>query len=317
MLDIGPYAGRSVDWVAVVDAPYLRDLIAEGIGSDAFRAAAAAALARRGRLPETEPARPEGVVKLSDNELEADPGPPTTWAHWFAASNGRAADDGTRGYRTKALLSRPSSWIVLVALLAIFARSWAMRQEPAPPPLAASPVRSAQATSNDSAAAHTGTAPVATAVRAALALRPGREARENDAPSQPEPAGVETPTTDTTPPPCGARIPGAIPAASAADFLDTFQAVEFKVVGTKDTGKVTFLNSHEPYQGHFYVAIFPSDYELYPAHPALHFRDRCIVVQGTIERFRGVPQIVLRGPEDVRVVDEPVAVGGKSTDGRR
>jgi hypothetical protein len=121
-------------------------------------------------------------------------------------------------------------------------------------------------------------------------------------------SSIVTATTSTgapvgTPPPCGARIPGAIPAESAADFLDTHQAVEFLVVGTKDTGKVTFLNAHEPYQGHFYVAIFPSDYDLYPAPPAQYFRGRCIVVQGRIERYRGAPQIVLRGPEDVRVVE--------------
>jgi hypothetical protein len=121
-------------------------------------------------------------------------------------------------------------------------------------------------------------------------------------------SSIVTATTSTgapvaTQPPCGARIPGAIPAESAADFLDTHQAVEFLVVGTKDTGKVTFLNAHEPYQGHFYVAIFPSDYDLYPAPPAQYFKGRCIVVQGRIERYRGAPQIVLRGPEDVRVVE--------------
>lgn len=106
-----------------------------------------------------------------------------------------------------------------------------------------------------------------------------------------------------TPPPCGARVAGAIPASAAGDFVDTYQAVEFEVVKTKDTGKVTFLNSHDPYQGHFYVAIFPTDYALYPEPPALYFRGKCIVVQGTIELYRGVAQMVLRSPDDVRVVD--------------
>lgn len=116
--------------------------------------------------------------------------------------------------------------------------------------------------------------------------------------------------------PCDERVPGAVSAAAAKDLVDTFQAVAFDVVRTKDTGRVTFLNSHDPYQGHFYVAIFPTDYDKYPAPPAIHFRGRCIVVQGTIELYRGAPQMVLRGPEDVRIVDDdggaPIDVGGVS-----
>jgi len=107
-----------------------------------------------------------------------------------------------------------------------------------------------------------------------------------------------------TQPPCGARAEGAIPAESAGDFADTFQAVEFRVVRTKDTGRVTFLNSHDPYQGHFYVAVFPGDYDEFPEPPANHFRDECIVVQGTIELYRGTPQIVLRSADDVRILED-------------
>lgn len=107
-----------------------------------------------------------------------------------------------------------------------------------------------------------------------------------------------------TPAPCGARMAGAIPAESAADFVGTFQAVEFRVVRTSDTGRVTFLNSHDPYQGHFYVAIFPGDYGEFPAPPAIHFQSKCIVVQGSIELYRGTPQIVLRSAADVRLVED-------------
>ncbi len=103
--------------------------------------------------------------------------------------------------------------------------------------------------------------------------------------------------------PCGARVAGAIPADAAGDHVDTFQAVEFEVVRAKDTGKVTFLNSHDPYQGHFYAAVFPTDYADFPAPPADFLAGKCIVVQGRIELYRGAPQIVVRGADDVRVVD--------------
>ena len=106
--------------------------------------------------------------------------------------------------------------------------------------------------------------------------------------------------------PCGARVPGAIPADSASDFLDSFQAVEFEVLRGKDTGKVTFLNSRDPYQGHFYVAIFPGDYAQFGGAPAQHFMNRCIIVHGLIETYRGSPQIVLRDAADLRVVERDI-----------
>jgi micrococcal nuclease len=86
--------------------------------------------------------------------------------------------------------------------------------------------------------------------------------------------------------------------------VGSFQAVELRVVRTKDTGRVTFLNSHDPYEGHFYVAVFPGDYGEFPGPPVAFFRDRCIVVQGTIELYRGTPQIVLRSAGDVRVLED-------------
>lgn len=124
--------------------------------------------------------------------------------------------------------------------------------------------------------------------------------------ADPRPAAAVDPSQ-----PCGARVAGAIPAEAAADHLETFQAVEFEVVRAKDTGKVTFLNSHDPFQGHFYAAVFPTDYADFPAPPATYLAGKCIVVQGRIELYRGAPQIVVRGAEDVRVV------GGDEGDGGR
>jgi hypothetical protein len=144
-----------------------------------------------------------------------------------------------------------------------------------------------------------------------LTTRPATvEARAADSLATGQTAGAGTVGAVTmthaagSPAPCGARVPGAVPAEAAGDFVDTFQAIEFRVVRTTDTGRVTFLNSHDPYQGHFYVAIFPSEYERFPAPPALFFKGRCIVVQGTVALYKGAPQIVLRTPDDVRLVDD-------------
>lgn len=125
-------------------------------------------------------------------------------------------------------------------------------------------------------------------------------------PSSP-PAGAYDPQA-----PCGARAAGAIAATEAETYLDQFAAVEFAVVGAKDTGKVTFLNSHEPYKGHFYVAIFPDLYDAFPPTPARRLTGRCVVVQGRVEAFRGVPQIVLHDAADLRDLGAagPATAGG-------
>lgn len=100
--------------------------------------------------------------------------------------------------------------------------------------------------------------------------------------------------------PCGSRVPGAIGATEAEAALDQFVTVEFAVRGSKDTGKVTFLNSQMPYQGRFYVALFPDLYPAFPPSPAESLRGRCVLVQGRVEAYRGVPQIVLRQAADLK-----------------
>ena len=114
--------------------------------------------------------------------------------------------------------------------------------------------------------------------------------------------------------PCGQRVPGAIGATEAEAALDRFVTVEFAVRGSKDTGKVTFLNSQMPYQGRFYVALFPDLYPAFPPSPAESLRGRCVLVQGRVEAYRGVPQIVLRQAADLK--DLGSAEEGAATVGR-
>jgi hypothetical protein len=104
--------------------------------------------------------------------------------------------------------------------------------------------------------------------------------------------------------PCGQRATGSIDSVEAERSAGIDAAVEFRVVGTHDTGKVTFLNSHDPYKDHFYVAIFPDDYDAFPSPPTEYFHGRCVVVQGRIELYRGTAQVVLRRPSDIVVVGD-------------
>jgi hypothetical protein len=249
-MPFGPYAGQPVTAVAVMDPDYLLEVVREGVGPADLRAAAAAALAQRGRLVA---ARTRGVPASGTPQRSA--------AALFAVTG------------------------LLALALALGARA---RNPAGPSGDADAPVPPATLAGAPTAPPRPATPPSRTAGAAVTAAAAGGAAAT-------PPAG--------SPAPCGARTAGALPAAAAADYLDTFQAIEFFVVRTKDTGRVTFLNSHEPYQGHFYVAIFPSEYGQFPTPPVQHFRDRCVIVQGTIELYRGAPQIVLRSADDIRILE--------------
>lgn len=274
-LDLGPYAGLRLEEIAVMDPGYLLALIREAVGPAELRAAAARELALRGALFPPESQGPLQFLGRPGNSIP-----------------------GAEGQRKLA----PWALGVLAGLLLLgLGRAWDGLASDAnvdgPNSRALSAGRSAESVNL------TGLPQAAGRSSDALSASSARSASEPD--EGPDPAGADAKTAGFDPTaPCGARVEGAVPAEAAADFLDTFQAVEMPVVGTKDTGKVTFLNSHDPYQGHFYVAIFPGDYARYPEHPARYFKGRCILVQGSIEAYRGTPQIVLRDPADVRVLGE-------------
>jgi hypothetical protein len=241
----GPYEGRPVEEVAVMDPDYVADLVVAGAGPEWLRAAGAQALLARprGRLAGVE-GRPFVLVVLAG------------------------------------LLSATLAGCIL-GLWAREARAPAARiagQVP-PTPLAQIPRPGLTA------------APVAVA-----AVAPGSVMSATASLTETAGAGQ----------PCGRRMAGAVGPDAAASLVGTFQAVEYRVAGTKDTGRVTYLNSRVPYRGAFYVAVFPGDYDRFPRPPAELFLGRCVVVQGMIELYRETPEIVLRSPDDIRILDDPI-----------
>jgi hypothetical protein len=300
-LPFGPYAGEAVDAVAVMDPGYLADLVREGVGPAVLRAEAARALANRGRLVTIAPR-----------------GGPRSW---IFAPHVLSGPGGTRWVLTRRL--RTLAVVAVLGALAVAA--WSERVPGGRPPgTLADPARPAvsdgAAVAGDAFGPSAGsqgadrviaarTMPTTTGGVDRTTAGGDRVAGPSSPPGTGQPgasgdgaaggAGSVSPGA-----PCGGRVAGAIPAESAADFVGSFQTVELPVVKATDTGRVTFLNSHDPYQGHFYVAIFPSEYERFPAPPAEYFAGRCVVVQGAIETYRGAPQIVVRDPADIRIVGE-------------
>ncbi len=332
-LPLGPYAGLTVEQVAVIDPDYLLDLVREEVGSATLRAAAARALACRGRLVRRAEAVAGGERGRPGRAAPAVPDE-GGWQGWSspdlrpARATPRPAMSGQPGGGWRAARLWLGRWwgaLVAVGLIALLGTgiagslrargsagpalglvgrsedistpdSWMVRPDPTRRPMTGrersvpEPGLGFAALPAQQAAAEGMATPALT----------GTVASERLAAEDGSAAQAARPSTR-----CGQRSAGAITAAAAQSYVDTFQAVEFEVVRTKDTGRVTYLNSHDPYQGHFYVAVFPGDYEKFHLPPAVLFRGKCIVVQGVIEMYRGTPQIVLHSPEDVRILADP------------
>lgn len=292
VMPFGPYRGLSLANLARLDPGHLLILVREGIGDAELRAAAAQALARDAS---------EGQRLLAGGHPSMPPFP-LAQPSWGRRPGGGWTLDSANARPWPGGLRSLAPWLLGAGLgLALLRLGDGWPTIEAPSPVAEAPATAAAALADpnptlmtmNQAAVILPTEPMVATRDAATAVLapPALTAATADPPT----AGAYDPEA-----PCGRRAAGAVAATAAAEHLDQFAAVEFAVAGTKDTGKVTFLNSHDPYQGHFYVAIFPDLYGAFPAPPAGLLAGRCVVVQGRVEAFRGVPQIVLRDAADLR-----------------
>jgi len=106
----------------------------------------------------------------------------------------------------------------------------------------------------------------------------------------------------STPFVCSSAVPDALPADQALKHVGEHRKVAFQVVRTYNSGSAVFLDSHEPHDGYFYVIIFPDLWNRFPDPPEDYFAGRCVEVEGQIGLFRGAPQILLRDPEQIKII---------------
>lgn len=95
----------------------------------------------------------------------------------------------------------------------------------------------------------------------------------------------------------------------AGQYVDHVVGVEGRVVLTKDTGKVTFLNFARDWRGRFRGVIFASTYLEYPDLPARWLQGRRVRLLGRVQRYRGAPEIVVDSPAQIVLLDEDPAGG--------
>ncbi len=95
----------------------------------------------------------------------------------------------------------------------------------------------------------------------------------------------------------------AISWRDAADYYGQTQTVEGKIVASNNTGKVCFLNFHKDWRRYFTAVIFASDFDKFPAHPEEHYLNRSVRVHGLIKEYRGKPEIILKSPSQIEIIN--------------
>ncbi|MEZ4767119.1 MAG: phospholipase D-like domain-containing protein [Caldilineales bacterium] len=88
----------------------------------------------------------------------------------------------------------------------------------------------------------------------------------------------------------------------AGQHIDQTVTVEGDIVRSYDSGKVTFLNFAQEYQGTFTVAIFASDYGKFPEPPDAYYLGQRIQVTGKVKEYQGAPEMVVEDPAQIVVV---------------
>jgi micrococcal nuclease len=131
-----------------------------------------------------------------------------------------------------------------------------------------------------------------------------REAREAGVDPRDAPTGkADLPAVDPTAP---TDPESAIAAAEAAAHAGQRATVCGLVADSRwlGPGRFTFLNLGRPYPDQdLTVVIRDGDRTAFPVPPEKAYREREICVTGRIEIYRGAPQIVVRGPEAIAILD--------------
>ncbi len=189
----------------------------------------------------------------------------------------------------------------VVAALLVIVAGQLMGPRPAgpqpPPPTAAIAALGGQRASAEASAVVSEEPPAVSPAQPAVTNTPTTALIALAPPSPP------SPPTPAGPPDCEDRPEGVLAPNEVNDHLGEYRSVQFRVVRTYNSGKAVFLNSHDPWQGHFEVVIFPEHWGDFPQPPEVLFLNRCIVVYGKLQVYKGTPEIVLQSDDYIRVVE--------------
>ena len=94
-----------------------------------------------------------------------------------------------------------------------------------------------------------------------------------------------------------------VPWHEAKEHVGQSIVVEGRVVGGNNTGSVCFLNFDKNWRGKFYVILFRDVLNSWPLPPEQQFMNKVVHVRGRISTHKGVPQLRVRNPAQISIVD--------------
>lgn len=95
---------------------------------------------------------------------------------------------------------------------------------------------------------------------------------------------------------------GVVPWRDAGAYVGQTITVEGRIVRTEDIGSIIFLNFSKR-RGDFVAVVRAEDYEHFPAPPAQLYRGKRVWITGKVTLHKGVPQMVIHGPDQIEVFD--------------
>jgi micrococcal nuclease len=94
-----------------------------------------------------------------------------------------------------------------------------------------------------------------------------------------------------------------VPWQKAPDLEGEIVEVEGRLVSTRCLASVCFLNFDPDYPNHVSGVILRQDLHRFEGDPAETYGDRTVRILGEVRRYRGRPQILLRSPAQIEIVD--------------
>jgi endonuclease YncB( thermonuclease family) len=120
--------------------------------------------------------------------------------------------------------------------------------------------------------------------------------------------GPLEPANGNKPVPSRAAAPPPAPGEAAVRWDEAHRhvgeeiLVEGTVVRTHRTASMLYLNFHANWKRYLTIVIHAKDLHRFPVDPEAAFRGRKIRARGEVQLYKGRPEMVIRGPADIRVV---------------
>ena len=98
-------------------------------------------------------------------------------------------------------------------------------------------------------------------------------------------------------------VPSVVSWMDADKYYGKMGTIEGTVVATYNSGKACFLNFHRNWKRYFTVVIFASNFHKFSPSPEIKFKDKKIQVTGLVKEYKGKPEIVIKDPTQIKIID--------------